>query len=726
MRSSIEEAEYVFYSALAFAAACDGASGEERERLLRMLAAHHANTAVWAESCAENFADRKALLGAEIARLEGRPLEAQGLYEEAVRLARRHGFLHIEALASELAGQFHATHRLMTSADAYLRNARDCYERWGAHGKVRQLDGRYPHLRTRTTPVMSPATIDAPIAHLDVETVDRASQTLSSEMVLPTLLEKLVRLAVEHAGAERGLLILMHGDEPYIEAKATTGRGGVDVAVRSVRVAPSDLPLSALHYALRTRGRLVLDDASADGLDGDDLYVRRHQPRSVLCLPIFKQTKVIGALYLENNLTTCAFTPDRVAVLDFLASQAAIWLENARLYSDLRRSEAWLREAQHLSSTGSFYWRVALDTVDFSEQTYRTYEIDPSETVTLDLIATRIHPEDHPLLHEMLDIARGPATDLDYMYRARMPNGAVKHLHLVAHATRDKDGQLAYIGAIHDVTQARLAEEALGKARSELAHVARVTSLGALTASIAHEVNQPLAGIITNASTCVRMLGADPPNLEGARETVRRMIRDGNRASEVITRLRALFGKEEPATEPVDLNDATREVIALSLSELQRSRVILRAELADGLPSVAGDRVQLQQVVLNLLLNASEAMSDVDDRPRHLVIRTNVDSDDQVRLSVEDSGVGVVGSVEKYFEAFYTTKSDGMGMGLSVSRSIIESHNGRMWAGPNEGPGATFSFSLPRAPERPRSAANAPGAVRTPAVIAGSHIRGKA
>jgi len=698
MRSSIEEAEYVFYAGLAYAAACDGASPEHRDRLMRMLTVHHESMSLWAEHCPENFANRKALLAAETARLEDRPLEAQSLYEEAIQLAHRHGFLHNEALACELAGKFHVARGLTTSADAYLRIARDCYERWGAYGKVRQLDARYPHLRQGIAGRAATAVIDAPVTQLDVETVDRASQTLSSEMVLPTLLEKLVRLAVEHAGAERGLLILLHGDEPHIEAKATTGRGSVEVTVRRMPVTSSDLPQSALHFALRTRERLVLDDASTDGLDADDLYVQRHQPKSVLCLPIFKQNKVIGALYLENNLTTCAFTSDRVAVLDFLASQAAIWLENARLYSDLRRSEAWLREAQHLSSTGSFYWRVAMDSVEFSEQTYRTYEIDPGETVTLDLIRTRIHPEDIPIMQEMVDIARGPATDLDHMYRARMPNGTVKHLHLVAHATRDRDGQLAYLGAIHDVTQAWLAEQALSKARSELAHVARVTSLGALTASIAHEVNQPLAGIITNASTCVRMLAADPPNLEGARETVRRMIRDGNRASEVITRLRALFGKEEPATEPVDLNDATREVIALSLSELQRGRISLRAELADDLPPVVGDRVQLQQVVLNLLLNASEAMNNVEDRPRQLVIRTAVEPDDQVQLSVQDSGVGIGDAgVEKCFEAFYTTKHDGMGMGLSVSRSIVESHYGRLWATPNEGPGATFSFSIPRA-----------------------------
>jgi C4-dicarboxylate-specific signal transduction histidine kinase len=221
-----------------------------------------------------------------------------------------------------------------------------------------------------------------------------------------------------------------------------------------------------------------------------------------------------------------------------------------------------------------------------------------------------------------------------------------------------------------------------------------------LTASIAHEVNQPLSGIITNASTCLRMLAADPPNVDGERETARRTIRDGHRASEVVTQLRALFSKKEATTESLDLNEATREVIALSLSRLQRNRVILRPELADDLRPVTGDRVQLQQVILNLLLNASDAMSGVDDRPRQLVIRTERDEGDRVRLAVQDAGVGVEPQgVDKLFEPFYTTKSGGMGIGLSVSRSIIESHHGRLWAAPNDGPGATFSFSIPRVPE---------------------------
>jgi PAS domain S-box-containing protein len=369
--------------------------------------------------------------------------------------------------------------------------------------------------------------------------------------------------------------------------------------------------------------------------------------------------------------------------------------ERKRAEQELRRSQAFLAEAQHLSRTGSFSWRVATDEITWSEQLYRIFQIDRDARVTFELICTRIHPEDLSVFQEHIERSRRDRSDVQLEFRLQMPDGAVKYVHVAAHIRGDH-GQPEYIGAVQDVTERRSSEEALSKARSELSQVARVTSLGVLTASIAHEVNQPLSGIITNAGTCLRMLAADPPNVEGARETVRRTIRDGNRAADVISRLRALYGKKEPTIESVDLNEATREVLALSLSELQRNRVIVQQELVDDLPLVAGDRVQLQQVILNLLRNASDAMSTIDDRPRDLLIRTEPDDDDRVRLSVSDVGIGFEPqATDKLFEAFYTTKDEGMGIGLSVSRSIIERHHGRLWAMPNSGPGVTFSFSVP-------------------------------
>lgn len=378
-------------------------------------------------------------------------------------------------------------------------------------------------------------------------------------------------------------------------------------------------------------------------------------------------------------------------------------IQRQRAEEELRRSEAFLAEGELLSQAGSFSWRVATDEVTWSKQLYRIYELEAGTPVTLELMRTRVHPDDVSLVERMKisDSGSSAAGAFDWHYRLLMPDDSIKYLRAVAHAIRDSDGQPEYIAAVQDVTARRLSEEALDKARSELARVARTTSMGVLTASIAHELNQPLCGIMTNASTCLRMLANDSFDVEAARETARRTIRDAGRASEMIVRLRALFTRKEPTFELVDLNEATQEVIALSSGELQRSQVALESVFADDLPAIVGDRIQLQQVVLNLLRNAVDAMAGVDDRPRQLLIRTESGNDDQVRLLVRDSGVGFDSQArEKLFDAFYTTKHDGMGIGLSVSRSIVESHLGRLWAEPNSDAGATFLFSIPRAQER--------------------------
>jgi PAS domain S-box-containing protein len=395
-----------------------------------------------------------------------------------------------------------------------------------------------------------------------------------------------------------------------------------------------------------------------------------------------------GALFERNGHEGVAF------VLDLS--------EQKRAESALRRSEAFLSEGQHLGQIGSLSWRVSTNEITWSAELYRIYEIEIGVPVTLELIRSRVHPEDISLVEKMkmVDRAGEGGRHFEWQYRLLMADRSIKYLHAVAHVTRDQGGHLEYIASVQDITVRKLAEDARDKARSELARVASVMSIGTLAASIAHEVNQPLSGIVTNASTCMRMLEADPPNVDGARETARRMIRDGSRASEVITRLRALYTKKDLVTESVNLNDAALETITLSLADLQKNGVVLRPELADDLPLVRGDRVQLQQVILNLLRNGSDAMSAVEDRPRQLVIRTEEEEGGYVRLTVKDAGVGVEPEeADRLFEPFYTTKRGGMGIGLSVSRSIIESHRGRLWATLNNGPGAAFSFSIPRAPE---------------------------
>lgn len=415
--------------------------------------------------------------------------------------------------------------------------------------------------------------------------------------------------------------------------------------------------------------------------------------------------ETIGVFSLLLRESRHPTTADHNLIAQF-THLASIAIERARSEAALRKSETFLARTQRLTLTGTVAWRVNTDEIIWSEELYRIYEFDTGVTLTHDLINTRIHPDDISAHDELLQRQRINPRNFESQHRLLMPDGRVKFLHLVAHMTRDEDGGPQYISAVQDVTQRRLAEEALDKVRSELAHVARVATLGSLTASIAHEVNQPLAGIITNANTCLRMLGAMPPNVEGACETARRTIRDGNRASDVIKRLRALFAKNGVATDGVDLNEAAREVIAMLLGELQRNGVIVHVDYADDLPVVRADRVQLQQVILNLIMNASDAMENVVDRPRQMRVSTRCDSGGHVCLAVSDCGTGFdARDAERMFHAFYTTKASGMGVGLSVSRSIIESHHGRLWAAVNEGPGATFAFAL--APSTGSAAADA-------------------
>lgn len=362
---------------------------------------------------------------------------------------------------------------------------------------------------------------------------------------------------------------------------------------------------------------------------------------------------------------------------------------------DLRRAYDSFADGQRLSHTGNFTADIAVDEHVWSEELYRIFEFDPAVPIRVQVVRDVIHPDDLASFDAGFTRSLGGA-DFDLVFRIITRSGTLKHVRAFARVIERVAGRPLFIGAIQDLTETKIAEEALNEARSELAHVARVATVSTLTASIAHEVNQPLSGIISNAGTCLRMLDNDPPNVEGARETARRTIRDGHRASEVVTRLRALFSKREFTLELLDLNEVIQEVIAISRSDLQRNRVALQAELAVGLPNVTGDRIQLQQVILNLFRNASDAMVDVQDRPRQLVIRTEREDGDRVRVSVRDAGVGIdAQSANKLCDAFYTTKTDGMGIGLSISRSIIERHHGRLWAEPNDGPGATFSVSIP-------------------------------
>jgi PAS domain S-box-containing protein len=372
-------------------------------------------------------------------------------------------------------------------------------------------------------------------------------------------------------------------------------------------------------------------------------------------------------------------------------------IEDRKLAEDaLRRSEANLAEAQRLSKTGSFAWDVTSGKVRWSEEAYRIFEHDPKVEPTLELVKTRTHPDDRPSFVAILEgVIRERTQNWDLEHRIVMPDGRIKNIHVVAHAGEALD-RLEYIGALMDITDAKKAQETLQQTQAELAHITRVTTLGELTASIAHEVNQPLAAVVTNAESSLRWLGRKPPELGEARGAIERIVKDAHRASKVIRRIRDLATYSEPDYAPLDINGAIDETFHLLRRELALQRVSLRLDLAPGLPPVLGDRVQLQQVVINLVMNGVESMAKVFERPHQLIIKSRQHEAGQVIVAVQDTGVGIdPETADRLFVAFFTTKPGGMGMGLSICRSIIEDHDGKLWASGNDGPGATFQFTVP-------------------------------
>src|SRR5258707_785577 len=741
------------------------------------------------------------------------------LYEQAIRLARDHGFVQNEGVAHELAAGFYIGRGSTTAARAHLEDARSCFARWGALGKVQQLDQRYPQLREKTAPSPTTATIGTAVEQLDVGTVVKAAQAVSGEIVLGKLIETLMRIALEQGGAERSLLILSRGDEPRIEAEATTGRGRVEVTLHQTAASPAEIPESVLQYVIRTRESVILDDAAAQNPFSADEYICQKHARSVLCLPLVKQSKLIGLLYLENNLASHVFTPARISVLELLASQAAISLENARLYNDLLDREARIRrlvdsniigimigdarghiiEANEafldllgygredlvsgrirwtkltpaewaaadqdaiaqLSATGickpyeKEYFRKdgsrvpvlvggaffegkrdegvvfvidmrerkrAEEALRDSEERFRTlfsfdvyWESDAQHRFIRQEFAEGLADPpapgseigktrwEVPYLEPDADAWRKHRETLeahlpfrDFELARPAADGGKRHISVSGLPVFDKAGRFSgYRGVARHITERKRSEAALRDMQMQLAHANRVATMGQLSASIAHEVNQPITAAVTYAEAARRWLSADPPNFREVDDALSLIVKEGNRAGEVVGRIRALIKKVPARKDAVAINDSILEVIALTRTEAANNSVSVRTQLAEGLPRVQGDRVQLQQVLLNLIINAIEAMRDVGEEERELLISSR-NEPDGVSVEVRDSGPGFApAALERVFEAFYTTKPGGLGMGLSICRSIIEAHGGRLWASANLPRGASFQFALP-------------------------------
>jgi PAS domain S-box-containing protein len=818
----LEKAEFHFYAALSRAALCEPIGPDSYAKHREVLGRHEQQLRAWAVNCPPNFEDRAALVSAEIARIEGRPLDAMNLYERAIASARANGFVHNEALAYELAARFYAARGFEEVADLYLGNARRCYLRWGADGKVRQLDQLHPQLRQHGRGPTPPGTIEAPVERLDLATVIEVAQALSGELVLDKLIDRLMRAVIQHAGAERGVLITLQSEELRIEAEATTRGEDVIVQLRDGAPIEAVLPESLIRYAMRTRETLILDDASSQNPFTADPYIIQHRARSLLCLALINRGKFIGILYLENNMTPRVFTPDRITVLKVLASQAAISLENTRLYRDVEDREGKIRRLVDANIIGIFVADIGGPIVEANDAFLRIVGYD-REDLALSRVSRRVltPPEwrerDMHALAELTttgtfqpfekeyfrkDGSRVPvlvggtlfkkggneavAFVLDLTERKRAEealreserslrsaidgipgfvgvlaangdleavnrqiveycgrsldelknwgtNGTVHHEDL-AHVAevfassiasgipyqieqrlrrfdgkyrwfdnrgvpiRDDSGRIArWYVLLTDIEDRTRALARLQQMQSDFAHMNRVSIMGELAASLSHEIAQPVGSARNNARAAQNFLDMQPPHLGKVREALSSVVGNADRAGDIIDRIREQIKKAPPRKERFDLNAAINEVIGLAQNVVIRNGVSVQTRLADGLFPIHGDRVQLQQVILNLILNAVEAMGSVEAGARDLLISTEQDLTG-VLVAVRDSGPGIDPEhLGRVFEAFYTTKSSGVGMGLSICRSIIDAHGGRLWAEANEPRGAVFQFTLPGA-----------------------------
>jgi PAS domain S-box-containing protein len=696
--------DYLYYGALAMAAVFETASATRQSEWRELLTLHCEQLGEWAESNPPTFSDKHALVSAEVARLEGRDAAAMRLYEQAIQSAREHGFVQNEGVAHELAADYYFAHASVTAGRAHLKEARNCFARWGADGKVRQLDRLHPHLAAAEGKRPT-ATIGSPAQQLDVASVVKASQALSSEIVLSKLIERLMTIALENAGADRGLLILPAEDDHLIQAEAQATSDQIEVLLCQRSVTSITCPESLVRYVIRTHESVILDDATRSNLFSEDEHLRDRQTKSILCLPLMKQGRLTGLLYLENRQTSHAFTPDRIVVLELLAAQAAISLENTRLYGDLREREAKVRRLVDSNIIGIYLWEIEGRIIEANDTFLRMVGYDREDLVSGRIRWTELTPPEWRdsnarTVAELKMIGTVPPFEKEY-FRAdgsRVP--------VLIGSVMFEESETEGVAFVLDLTdrrraeaEARESERRYREVQTGVAHANRVATLGQFTASIAHEVSQPIAAAVTNAQAALRWLGARPPDLEEVRQTLGRIVKDANRAGDVIGRIRELIKKAPPRKDWVDINEVIREVIELTGGEAEKNGTSTQTALMEGLPHIEGDRVQLQQVVLNLIVNAVQAMGAVAEGPRELFITTAEAEPNSVLVAVKDTGPGLApDSLQHVFAPFYTTKPDGLGMGLSICRSIIEAHGGQLWVTANAPCGSIFHFTVPGHP----------------------------
>jgi PAS domain S-box-containing protein len=515
-----------------------------------------------------------------------------------------------------------------------------------------------------------------------------------------------IGIALSHQGDLRGVLhncvsaVVRHLDAAFARIWTLSSNGReLELQASAGMYTHLDGPHSLIPVGQHKIGLIAQErkphftnDSQNDPRVSDKDWARREKMIAFAGHPLVLEDRLVGVMGMFSQKPLSESTLD---ALSFAAGIVAQGIERRRAEEALHRSEAFLAEGQRLGQIGSYSWRVATDEIKWSNELYRIYGLEIGMPVTLELIRTRVHPQDLSLYEKMVDKARSGGNDFEWQFRLLMSDQSIKYLHSVAHATRDPDGQLEYIAVVQDITERRQAEEALDKSRSELAQMSKLTNMGEMAASIAHEVNQPLTAVTNNGNACLRLLANHKLEPEVLRRVLEEIVADGTRASAVIARIRAFLKKKPAEMSEVNLNEVIHETVALASRELLENRVRIEYQLTQPLPLVLADRVQIQQVLLNLIMNAIEAMAAVDDQPRLIHVDSRIDGSGDVLVAVRDLGVGLGSEPSRLFTPFYTTKANGMGMGLSISRSLVEAHGGRLRGKPNSPRGAEFSFTLP-------------------------------
>jgi PAS domain S-box-containing protein len=511
---------------------------------------------------------------------------------------------------------------------------------------------------------------------------------LSHQEDLRAILSNCACAIVRHLDAAFARIWTLSGDERELELQASAGKyTHLDGPHSRIRVGERKIGLIA-----QERKPHLTNDTQNDPRVSDKDWARREEMISFAGYPLVLEDRLVGVMGMFSQKP---LTETTLEALSFAAGIIAQGIERRRAEEALRRSEAFLAEGQRLGQIGSYSWRVATDKIEWSNELYRIYEFEIGLPVTPELIRSRVHPQDLSLYEKMVERARNGGDDFDWQFRLLMADQSIKYLHSVAHSTRDQNGQLEYIAVIQNVTESRQSQEALDKSRAELAQMSRLTNMGEMAASIAHEVNQPLTAVTNNGNACLRLLANHDLEPDVLRKALEEIVSDGTRASAVLSRIRAFIKKGPVEKNALDINEVIQEVLTLAGREIYENQVSVERQFTPDLPPVLADRIQLQQILLNLFMNGIEALTAVTDRPRLLRAQSRIDKSGDVLIAVSDSGPGFGLEMDRIFTPFFTTKAKGMGMGLSISRSLVESHGGRLWAAPNFPHGAVFSLTLP-------------------------------